>query len=99
MLADRGYRHVSYEDHLAVSFLKPYVQVSLRIFADPGEVKLVGPGHPCGRFPQSFPVGVLPLASSISLTVRSIRTPSIACSGDKSPPNPRNLLASAPREG
>ena len=60
MLADRGYRHVSYEDHLAVSFLKPYVQVSRRVFADPGEEKLVGPGHPRGRFPQSFPVGVLP---------------------------------------
>ena len=45
-----------------MTFLKPYLQVSRRLFAEPGEEPIVGPGHPRGRLPQRVSVGVLPYA-------------------------------------
>src|SRR5215217_4548872 len=97
MLANRGQRYVSYENHLAVTFLKPYVEVSRRVFADPGEEKLVGPDHPRGRFPQPFSVGVLPYGEQY--LPDGTLDPDPVDRAFREIGSPRNLLASAPREG
>jgi hypothetical protein len=60
MLTRRVEGHIADKDHLVVVLLEPYVQLPGGIRSQSGEEKFVGSGHPPGRTPQSFPVGVLP---------------------------------------
>jgi hypothetical protein len=60
MLTRREERYIADKDHLVVVLLEPYVQLQGGIRSQAGEEKFVGSGHPRGRAPQSFPVGIFP---------------------------------------
>jgi len=51
--------YVSYEDHLAMFFLEPHVQVHGGVIAQPGEEERVGLGQAPRRAPEAFPFRVL----------------------------------------
>jgi hypothetical protein len=59
MFAERIQRYVSYENHLAMFFLEPYVQVPGWVIAQPGEEERVGFGDAMRRASQAFPFRVL----------------------------------------
>src|SRR5215203_5065970 len=67
-LADEGHEvvftegmqgYVPYEDHLAMFFLEPYVQVPGGVIGKAGEQERVGFGDPARRAPEAFPFRVL----------------------------------------
>ncbi len=58
MFAERMQGYVSHEDHLAMFFLEPNVQVPGWVLAEPGEEELVGFGDPLRRASQAFPFRV-----------------------------------------
>ncbi len=59
VFAERMQGYVSYEDHLAVFFLEPYVEVPGRVIGKPGEEERVGLGDPARRALEAFPFRVL----------------------------------------
>ena len=66
--------YVPDKDHLAVVFLEAHLQVPDGILFQPGKEHLVGLRNPAGRTPQALAVRVLPMASNISFTARSMRS-------------------------
>src|SRR5215210_4105498 len=59
MFAECLQGYVSYQDHLAMFFLEPHVQVPGWVIGKPGEEERVGFGDPARRTPEAFPLRVL----------------------------------------
>jgi hypothetical protein len=59
MFTERMQRYVSYEDHLAMFFLEPDVEVPGRVIGQSGEEERVGFGDAARRASEAFPFRVL----------------------------------------
>ncbi len=59
MFAERMQGYVSHEDHLAMFFLEPHVQVPGGVIGQPGEEERVGLGDAPWRTSEAFPLRVL----------------------------------------
>ena len=58
MFAERLQGYVSYQDHLAMTFLEPHVEVPGRVIGQPGEEERVGFGDAARRASEAFPFRV-----------------------------------------